>query len=607
MNTKGFSALLFGIALVCGGGAPAAQAQTVPAACYQAPVRADCAGPLLDRLLDRINQEEKADRGQLTIALADKLINNGSLDSALRVVLEIDQTPVKEAKLAVLGVMRANVREYAKARDIADLIGDPQSKRAVLGAIVNRFVLDGEVEPALLLVKEVGDDYLSDDFQAGLVRLFAIDERFSLAWENAKEIGDTGVRNNAYFGLALAQIRSQPLADVQRSLMAIDDPAALARDFATVGMQAYHLKKAAEADRLFEQAMTALEALEVTHESDTDALRRNIAFSLETSGKLGAALKVAQGINLIDQRLTVLGRLATTLATQGDTEQARDVFQNNLAATAEFTDPAQRAYAMRQQAELMMTAGLAEDALAVADRIEDFSLQDAAETRLAVGRVALMADKYDLAEQIIDGIKADDRLRLLGLSWIAFNSAVDGDSERANRLADSVQMNLEMDEVDYLAEIVRELVEVHLRLGQFDRAKALVGWVEDADARFAMLARLGDAAARGGKDALARESLEKRLDLIAADAFDNGYARIGVTAQSLPASQTPEDILALSTRLKSPGMEWLFLNVAAITLAERERLADAQKLVKLADDPDLSAEFELPELAALLIQSLKLE
>ena len=613
MNKKGLSALLLGVSLLCLGGQPTAEAQTVADSCYALPVQADCAEPLLDRLLDRLSEQAPQDREHLTSALADKLIEKGFLESALTVALTIDRKPLKEAKLAVLGVMQANVREYAAARDIADLIEDRQPKRAVLTAIIQRFVADGEVEPAWLLVKEVGDAELSDDFQAGLVGRFAAEERFGLAWDNAKKIGDSVIRNNAYFGLALAQIRSQTFQDVLRSLMAIDDPAARARDFATVGLQAHHLEKDESADRLFELAQKTLAEVEVERQRKFDSLLHSVALTLRSADRLDAALKVAVDIGHTDQRLVTLGQLAGSLVEQGETNRAREIFQANLDESAEIEDLSRRSYMMRLQAEFMMMAGLVEDALAVVDRVAGYSLEQADEVRLAVGRAALMEGRSDMAEQIITGIQRVERARLIGLSWIAFNGALYGDEARAKRLADAVQMHLEMDEVEELPEILRELLQVHLELGQFERAAELADWLEGHDSHFRELTLLGEAAAREGGAEIAMEAVEKRLKIADSgnDYLTHGrVARVAQTVASgraLPGEQTPEDFLKLSKRLTDPNKVELFLNVAAISLAERDRLADAQKLLKLADNPDLSAEFELPELAALLVESLQAE
>lgn len=613
MNKNGLGALLLGASLLCLGSHPAAEAQIVAETCYEVPVRADCAGPLLDRLLDRLSEQDPQDRDHLTAALADKLINNGFLDSALKVALTIDRRPLKETKLAVLGVMQANVREYAVARDVADLIEDMQPKRAVLTAIIQRFVTDGEVEPAWLLVKEIDDAQLSDEFHAGLVGQFAVEERFGLAWDNAKQIGDSTIRNNAYFGLALAQVRSQPLEDVQRSLMAIDDPAARARDFATVGLQAHHREKEESADRLFELAQKTLAEVEVERERNRDSLLRNIALTLQSAGRLDAALKVAGDIGYPDQKLVTLGQLAGAFADQGATDRAREVFQANLDEAAGIDDLFRRSYMMRLQAEFMMMAGLVEDALAVVDRVAGDSLEHADDVRLAVGRTALMEGRFDLAEQIMTDIQEVERARLIGLSWIAFNGALYGDEARAKRLADTIQMSLEIDEVEDLPEILRELLKVRQELGQFEKAADLADWLKGHDSYFRELTLLGEAAAREGSAEVAMEALEKRLEI--ADSGDDHltYGRVARTAQTvakgqaLPGEQTPEDILALSKRLTDPNRVQLFVNVAAISLAERGRIADAQKLVKLADNPELSAEFELPELAALLIESLQAE
>lgn len=613
MNNKGLGALLLGVSLLCLGAQPAAEAQTVADACYQVPVQADCAEPLLDRLLDRLNEQAPQDREHLTAALADKLIEKGFLESALTVALTIDRKLLKEAKLAVLGVMQANVREFAAARDIADLIQDMQPKRAVLNAIIQRFVADGEIEPAWLLVKEIDDAQISDEFHAGLVGQFAAEERFGLAWDNAKQIDDPVVRNNAYFGLALAQVRSQTLEDVQRSLMAIDDPAARARDSATVGLQAHHVEKDESADRLFELAQKTLAEVEVERESNRDSLLRTIALSLQSAQRLEAALKVAGDIGYLDPKLVTLGQLAGSLAEQGDADRAREVFQANLDEAAGIDDLFRRSYMMRLQAEFMMTAGLSEDAVAVAERVAGFSLEHADDIRLAVGRAALMEGRFDLAEQIMNDIQEVERARLIGLSWIAFNGALYGEEARASRLADSVQMSLEMDEVEDLPDILRELLKVHLELGQFEKAADLADWLKGHDSHFRELTLVGEAAARAGSAEVAMEAVEKRLEI--ADSGDDylthgRVARIAQTVASgraLPGVQTPEEILALSKRLTDPNKAQLFVNVAAISLAERDRLADAQKLVKLADIPDLSAEFELPELAALLIESLQAE
>ncbi|WP_422366067.1 hypothetical protein [Pelagibius sp.] len=170
-----------------------------------------------------------------------------------------------------------------------------------------------------------------------------------------------------------------------------------------------------------------------------------------------------------------------------------------------------------------------------------------------------------------------------------------------------------MDEVEELPEILRELLEVHIALGQFEKAAELADWLEGHDAHFRELTLLGEAAAREGSAEIAMEAVEKRLKIADSgnDYLTHGrVARVAQTVASgraLPGEQTPEDFLELSKRLTDPNKVELFLNVAAISLAERDRLADAQKLLKLADNPDLSAEFELSELAALLIESLQAE
>ncbi|WP_299397338.1 hypothetical protein [Pelagibius sp.] len=607
MNAKSLGPVLLGFLLGASllAGGSLASAGALPEHCRQAPVAADCTASLFDHLLERIAAERPYDQPDLKAALADKLINLGSLDLAQEVAVGIDHAPTRDVKLAVIGVLQANQRHYAEASAIADLIGDPQQRLPVYTAIVERFVADGDVEPAWTLAKALDDAALSDSFQAALVVRFAAEGRFELTLPNALEVRDAGRRADVLFGLASRQLASQPLADVLQSLEAIDDPEVRARDFALLGQQAHDLKKPDAAETLFARALEGLAQAEAAGSEDTDDLRQSIARALEAAGRATEALAVAAEIRDVQRRLESAGRIAPTLAQSGQTDAALSMLKNNVAAAANTANSEQRTLALTRQAEFMVEAGFADEAFQVIARIE--APDRRSDARQALARTAARQNAFDLAERIV----AEDPSilhRVTGQLGLAMTlSIVEGERARALALAEEAQMALEMDAIAGAESVYGMLVDTQLNLRQFDRARSLIDWLQEPEARFDTLDRLAAAAARAG----AREALLRAIDdmivLVAGDSFYERYGRTAMIAKRLPWDLTPKEILLLSKRLKQADFEWLFVNVAAVRLAEGGRLDVAQELVALADDPDLTADFELPELAALLELSIAAE
>ena len=601
MNAIFRGIVLFGASLLAGGSL--ASAEALPEHCRRAPVAADCTAPLFDQLLERIKAERPYDQPDLKAALTDKLINLGSLDLAQEVAVGIDHAPIRDVKLAVIGVLQANQRHYGEASDLADLIGDPQQRLPVYTVIVERFVADGEVEPAWTLVKHLGDATLSDSFQAALVVRFAAEGRFELTLPNALEVRDAGRRADVLFGLASRQLASRPLDDVLQSLEAIDDPEIRARDFALLGQQAHDLEKPDAAERLFARALEDLAQAEAAGSADTDSLRQSIARALEASGRGTEALAVATEIRDVERRLTVTGRIATTLARNGQTDAALSVLKGNAAAAGTIADPEQRILALTRQAEFMVEAGFASEALRLIARIE--APDRRSDARQALARTAARQNAFDLAERIVT---EDPSIlhRLAGqLELATALSIVEGERARALALAERAQMALEMDSIEGAEAVYGMLVDTQLSLQRFDRARSLIDWLHEPAARFDKLDRLAAAAARAGAGEALSRAIGDMIALVAGDSLYERYGRTAMIAQRLPAELTPEGILLLSKRLKQADFEWVFLHVTAVRLAEAGRVGDAQDLVALADDPGLTADFELPELAALLALSLK--
>ncbi len=596
-----FGASLLAASLLAGGSL--ASAATLPEHCRRAPVAADCTAPLFDRLMERIAAERQIDQAGLKAGLTDKLINLGSLDLAQEVAVGIDHASIRDVKLAVIGVLQANQRHYGAASDLADLIGDPQQRLPVYTAIVERFVADGEVEPAWTLAKALGDAALSDSFQAALVVRFAAEGRFELTLPNALEVRDAGRRADVLFGLASRQLVSRTLDEVLQSLEAIDDPEVRARDFALLGQQAHDLKKPDAAEALFARALEGLAQLEAAGSEDTDDLRQGIAGALEASGRDTEALAVAAEIRDLERRLESAGRIAPTLAQSGQTDRALAVLKDNAAAAAKIADAERRILSLTRQAEFMVEAGFADEALQVIARIA--APDRRSDARQALARAAARQNAFDLAERLV----AEDPSVLhrvtgqLGLATAL--GVVEGERARALALAETAQMALEMDAIEGAEGVYGLLVDTQLSLRQFDRARSLIDWLHEPEARFEKLDRLAVAAARAGAGEALLRAIDDMIALIAGDSLYERYGRTAMIAQRLPAELTPGEILLLSKRLKQADFEWVFLHVTAVRLAEAGRVGDAQDLVALADDPGLTADFELPELAALLALSLK--
>ena len=612
MNAKSLGTLLLGIlllgvGLIDGGGQASAEPlpEPLPDRCRKAPVAADCRAPLFDHLMERIAAERQSDQASLKAGLTDKLINLGSLDLAQEVALGIDHASTRDVKLAVIGVLQANQRHYGEASDLADLIGDPQQRLPVYTAIVERFVADGEVEPAWTLVKHLGDATLSDSFQAALVVRFAAEGRFELTLPNALEVRDAGRRADVLFGLASRQLVLRPLYDVLQSLEAIDDPGTRARDFALLGQQAHDLKKPDAAETLFARALEGLAHLEAAGGEDTDDLRQGIARALEAAGRGAEALAVAAEIRDVERRIETTGRIATTLARSGQTDLALSVLKENAAAAADIADAERSGLALTRQAEFLVEAGFAAEALQVIARIE--APPRRSDARQALARTAARQNAFDLAERIVN---EDPSIlhRVTGQLGLATAlSIVEGERARALALAERAQMALEMDSIEGAESVYGRLVDTQLSLRQFDRARSLIDWLHEPAARFDKLDRLAAAAARAGAREAAMGAIEDMIALIAGDGLYERYGRTAMIAQRLPGDLTPEEIFLLSKRLKQADFEWLFLHVTAVRLAEGGRVGAAQELVALADDPDLTADFELPELAALLALSIATE
>lgn len=605
MNAKSLGivllGLLLGASLLAGGGL--ASAEPLPEHCRRAPVAADCTVPLFDRLMERIAAERQVDQADLKAGLTDKLINLGSLDLAQEVAVGIDHAPTRDVKLAVIGVLQANQRHYGEASDLADLIGDPQQRLPVHTAIVERFVADGEVEPAWTLVKTLGDAALSDSFQAALVVRFAAEGRFELTLPNALEVRDAGRRADVLFGLASRQLASRPLDDVLQSLEAIDDLETRGRDFALLGQQAHDLKKPDAAGMLFARALEVLTQREAAGSDDTDDLRQGIARALEAAGRSAEALALAAEMRDVERKRAVTGRIAATLARNGQTDLALSVLKENAAAAANIADAERRILSLIRQAEFLIEAGFAREALQVIARIEASDRRS--DARQALARTAARQNAFDLAERIVT---EDPSIlhRVAGqLELATALSIVEGEQARALALAEEAQMALEMDSIDGAESVYGMLVDTQLSLRQFDRARSLIDWLQEPEARFDKFDRLAAAAARAGAGEPLLRAIDDMIALVAGDSLYERYGRTAMIAQRLPEDLTPEEIVLLSKGLKQAGFEWLFLNVTAVRLAEEGQLDKAQELVALADDPELTADFELPELAALLALSLQ--
>ncbi len=605
MSAKSIGFLFLGLGLLAGAGSSTSYAQVPAEACFNTPVPADCADPLLHHLLSRIAGSSDAEKSELKFALVDKLINHGHLDSALIATRAMDESPRKASKLVMIGTLFANSHDYAKAREAETLVSESQDKRLILTAMMRRFVADGEVEPAWELVKEVGDETLTDSFQASLVRQFILEKRHELAWQNVQEINQSSLRNGTLAELAFGQLRERPFSEVLRTVAAMDDPAHQAQVYAQLGVLAHNLDKTQEADSLFNKALEMLSRLEDTAHENTDHMRRAIVPMLQGSDKLAQAQRVAERINAPYDRLLNLAQIASQIARQGDVQKAKDLFAENLADIPQVTDPHLRAESLSWQAQSMMDAGFSDAALEVVAQIEVPVKKHTAQQTL--GRNALARKDYRLAEDIFNGIESE-RQRHVGLMIMAALSVgAEGQEGLSERLADAAQSALEMDELEGSDEVLNYLIEVRLRLKQFDQVQSLVNWYEDPEDRFRALSKLGFAAAEAGENGIAVETLKRRLDLLVPGDSEWNLTRVARTAQTVPLDLEPADTIALSKRLDEPKKQRLFLNVVAITLSERERLEDARTLIKLAADPLLQKDFELQELASLLFQSLRRE
>ncbi len=597
--------LLFSILLVLSG--CASDTETPPSLdeCREAPARADCTGPFLDRMLALIDAEPQPDRGQLKAALAQRLIDNDHLESAFRVARGIANDVQRDVKLSVIGTMHANLRDYAKAQEIAALIGNPRARIAVYKAQTQRIVLDEEVEPALQFVRQVDDADLTDSFQESLVTLFIAEGRFDLARENALEIADVRRRNDALYRLATAQFDAAPLAEVMLTMEKVDDPSARAQGFAFLGGDAETSGKSVAADRFFRESQRALDALEAADSQDAARIREILARQLETSERAGEALTVAEGIGDLERRILILARIAGTLARLGGRERAESVFEANLVAAGTIADPGRRDSALVRQAEQMLSAGFEEGALALVDGIGDADRRDEAHRLLS--HTAMMENRFDLAERIV-GDNRSPWHRVVGQLALASGlSVVESERGRAVRLTDTAEASIARGEVEAAERIVNDLIGARLRLRQFERARDLIGGLPDAVARFQQLIVLIEAATRAGEAGIARQASADAIDLLAADDTEQGYRRIAQAAQVLARSGTPAELFAHAGRLGDPAKARLFLTVVALRLVETGRLADAQWLVRQAEDPELSKEFRLIELMGLLLASLGVE
>lgn len=605
MKTGRLGRLLFSVLLLSSGGVSASDAEPSLDECRAAPGRAACTDPLLDRMLALIDVKPQPDRGQLRAALAQRLIDNDHLESALRVVRGIANDARRDAMLSVVGTMHANLRDHTKAQEIAAMIGNPRARIAVYKARTQRIVLDGEVESALRFVRQVDDADLTDSFQESLITLFISEGRFDLARENALEIADARRRNDALYRLATAQFKAVPLAEVMRTMGEVDDPSARAQGFAFLGSDAQTSGKSAAADRFFGESQRALDALAAADSRDADRIREILARELEISERVGEALTVAEGIGDLGRRLAALARVAGTGFRLGEGARAQRVFDANLAAAAGLDDPHQRYTALVWQAEQMFSAGLEREALALVDGFDDAERR--AEARRLLGQAAMMKNRFDLAERIVSDNPSAFHRVVGQLALVSGLSVVDSERARAVRLADAAEASLNSGEVEASERVMGDLIGARLRLHQFDQARDLIDGLPDAVARFRRLIVLIEAATRAGEAGIARQASADALDLLAADDTEQGYRRIARAAQVLARSGTPADLFAHAGRLGDPSKARLFLTVVAVRLVETGRLADAQWLVRQADDPDLSEEFRLIELMGLLLASLGVE
>ncbi len=603
MQAKKYGALLIALGLIGGSGVTTSRAQAPADACYVIPVPAACADPLLKELLSRIDSLQDDDKQEPKFALIDKLIQHGYLDSALKITRRMEESRLKSTKLLILGTLYAEQRDYAQAYETLDLLSDPEHTRSLQTSIVRAFVSDGEVEPALLLVKEAGDETLSDSFQASLVHRFVREKRLELAWQNVQEIKRSSLRNGTLAELAFGQFRQQQFSDALRTLEAIDDPALQTQFYAQLGILAHNLEKTQEANSLFNKALETLSRLEDAAHENTDHVRRTIVPMLQGSDRLEQAQRVAERIDEPYDRLINLAQIAAQYARQGEPQKARDLFTRNLAEMSQISDPHLRVESVGWQTQSMMDSGFTDEALEAVAQIEDPIGKDTAQERL--GRIALSRKEYGLAEEILNGIESESR-RLVGLmTMAALTIGVKGQEDLPYRLADTTEAALEMDDLEGSGEVLGYLIETRLRLKQFEKVQSLINWYEDPDDRFRALSKLGFSAAEAGENGIAVETLKRRLDLLVPGKSEWNLTRIARTAQTVPLNLEPADTLALSQRLEDSNKQRLFLNVVAITLAERDRLEEARTLVRLAEDPILNKDFELVELGALLFQSLK--
>lgn len=603
MHIKTLGGLLIAFGLVSASGSASSHAQAPAEACHVTPVPASCAGPLLQEFLAAIENLEDTDKQEPKLAFIDKLIKRNMLDPALEIAHGMEESGQKQNKLLIIGTLFASQRSYAKAQEIERLLEDPEQRRNLQTSIVRAFVSDGEVEPAWQLVKEIGDGTLSDSFQASLVQQFVREKRFELAWQNALEIKEKNLRNGTFAELAFGQFRQERFSEARRTLGAIDNPVLQAQTYAQLGIFAHNLQKPHEASSLFSKALETLARLEDAGQENTDHLRRVIVPMLQGSDRLDQAQSVAERIVDPYQRLLNLAQIASQLAQQGEPQKAKDLFAENLTDIPQITDPHLRAESLSWQAQSMMDSGFSDAALEVVARIE-FPIKKY-NAQKTLGRNALARKDYRLAEDIFNGIESEKQ-RLVGLMIMAALSVgAEGQEDLSERLADATQSALEVDELEGADEVLNYLIEVRLRLKQFDQVQSLVNWYEDPEDRFRALSKLGFTAAEAGQNRVAVETLERRLDLLVPGQSEWDFTRIARTAQTVPLDLSADDTLALSKRLDDPNKQRLFLMVVATGLAERDRLEAARTLIALADDPVLVEDFKLAELGALLFQSLR--
>jgi|TARA_R110002124_G_scaffold9429_3_gene48235 peptidoglycan hydrolase-like protein with peptidoglycan-binding domain len=251
------------------------------------------------------------------------------------------------------------------------------------------------------------------------------------AFESAKAVTKRDLRDWALGEILAAQARAGLMTQAMETTRRIQDPRLIMvalRDIAQAQARAGRGEEALAAAEIIPESRTQIEALAVI--ADTQARHGYFKAAQDTAGLL---YSMARHLKTPSDQVTFATRAAVTLYRAGDRDTANAALYLARVTVTDKVPPPQQVAAWRQVAGALADLDRLDDALVVADVVNQHS--DKETVMIAAAQSAIRAARLDKAMDLAHDIDAE-RYRVLVLGEIAVAMARTGDRPGANAVID---------------------------------------------------------------------------------------------------------------------------------------------------------------------------